>query len=260
MGLLDGKKALIIGVANDHSVAWGIAQALHREGAELAFNYQNEMLERRVRPLVEPLNPRLVAPCDLSSDEQIAAFMQEVQAAFGQLDVLVHSAAFAKTDELRGSFLNTSREGFQLALEISAYTLTALVKAAAPLLREYAAIVTMTYHGSQQVVPNYNVQGVAKAALEASVRYLAADLGPQGVRVNAISAGAIRTLASSAVAGIREMIKAQKDLAPLHRNITIDDVGNAAVWLGSDLARNVTGQIIYVDAGISIMALTPQEL
>ncbi len=260
MGLLDGKKALIIGVANDHSVAWGIAQAFHREGAELAFNYQNELLERRVRPLVEPLNPRLVAPCDLSSDEQIATFMEQVQQTFGQLDVLVHSAAFAKTDELRGSFLNTSREGFRLALEISAYSLTALAKAAAPILSSNASIITMTYHGSQQYVPNYNVQGVAKAALEASVRYLAADLGPQGVRVNAISAGPLRTLASSAIAGIRTMIKAQKDLAPLRRNITIEDVGDTALWLASDLSRNVTGQLIYVDAGISIMAMTPQEM
>ncbi len=259
MGLLDGKKGLIVGVANDHSIAWGIAQALHREGADLAFTYQNEMLERRVRPLVERLDPRIIAQCDLSNDEQIAALMDQIKDTYGQLDILVHSVAFAKTDELRGSFLNTSREGFRLALEISTYSLTALAKAAVPILSSDASIITMTYHGAQQYVPNYNVQGVAKAALEASVRYLAADLGPQGVRVNAISAGPLRTLASSAIAGIREMVKSQKELAPLRRSITIDDVGNTALWLASDLAWNVTGQIIYVDAGISIMALTPQE-
>jgi enoyl-[acyl-carrier protein] reductase I len=259
MGLLDGKKALIIGLANNHSIAWGVAQALHREGAELAFNYLNEKMERRVRPLAERVNAQLIAQCDLTDDEQIAALMDQVKSQFGQLDILVHSAAFAKTDELRGSFLNTSREGFRLALDISAYSLTALVKAAAPILSSDASIITMTFHGAQQYVPNYNVMGVAKAALEASVRYLAADLGPQGVRVNAISAGAIRTLSSSAVSGIRDMINAQNELAPLRRSISIDDVGNAAVWLGSDLARNVTGQIIYVDAGISIMAMIPQE-
>lgn len=259
MGLLEGKTALVVGIANDHSIAWGIAQALKREGAELIVTYQNEAYERRVRPLAERLDARMVAPCDLSDDGSIAGLMDQIKEQFDHLDIVIHSAAFAKTDELRGSFLNTSREGFQLALEISAYTLTALVKAAAPLLREDAAIVTMTYHGSQQVVPNYNVQGVAKAALEASVRYLAADLGPQGVRVNAISAGAIRTLASSAISGIRDMIKAQAEIVPLRRNVTIDDVGNTAAWLCSDWARNVTGQIIYVDAGASILALAPKE-
>lgn len=253
MGLLDGKKGLIVGVANDHSVAWGIAQALHREGAELGFTYLNEQLERRVRPLAAQLDAQLIEPCDLGSDEQIDTLMARVGEAWGGLDMLVHSAAFAKTDEMRGPYLSTTREGFRIALDISAYSLTALVKAAQPLLRPGASIVTMTYHGSQLVVPNYNVQGVAKAALEASVRYLANDLGPSGVRVNAISAGALRTLASSAVAGIRDMVKAQEEVAPLRRRVTIDDVGNAALWLCSDLSSAVTGQIIYVDVGASIV-------
>jgi enoyl-[acyl-carrier protein] reductase I len=259
MGLLDGKTALVVGIANDHSIAWGIAQALQREGAQLVVTYQNEAYERRVRPLAEKLSARMVEPCDLSDDDSIARLMERVKAECGQLDVVIHSAAFAKTDELRGSFLNTSREGFRLALEISAYSLTALVKAAAPILSDNASIITMTYHGSQQVVPNYNIQGVAKAALEASVRYLAADLGPHGVRVNAISAGAIRTLASSAISGIRDMIKSQAEVVPLRRNVAIDDVGNTAVWLCSDWSRNVTGQIVYVDAGASILALPPRE-
>ncbi len=257
MGLLDGKKGLIVGVANDHSIAWGIAQALHREGANLAFTYLGEQLERRVRPLAESLGSQLIVPCDLGSDEQIAEALQQVGSAFGQIDMLVHSAAFAKTDELRGSYLNTSREGFRLALDISAYSLTALIKAADPFLSPTASILTMTYHGSQQVVPNYNVQGVAKAALEASVRYLAADLGPRGIRVNAISAGPIRTLAASAVSGIRDMIKAQQETAPLRRKVTIEDVGNTAIWLCSDLASGVTGEIVYVDAGANIMAMVP---
>ncbi len=257
MGLLEGKKGLIVGVANDHSIAWGIAQALHREGADLAFTYLGEHLERRVRPLAESLGSQLIVPCDLGSDEQIAEALQQVGSAFGQIDMLVHSAAFAKTDELRGSYLNTSREGFRLALDISAYSLTALIKAADPYLSPTAAILTMTYHGSQQVVPNYNVQGVAKAALEASVRYLAADLGPRGIRVNAISAGPIRTLAASAVSGIRDMIKAQQETAPLRRKVTIEDVGNTAIWLCSDLASGVTGEIVYVDAGANIMAMVP---
>lgn len=255
MGLLTGKKALIVGVANDHSIAWGIAQALHREGAELGFTYLGEQLERRVRPLAEKVGSSLIVPCDLGSDDEIAAAMDQVREKFGQLDILVHSAAFAKTDELRGSYLNTSREGFRLALDISAYSLTALVKAADPIFSANASILTMTYHGSQQVVPNYNVQGVAKAALEASVRYLAADLGPRGIRVNAISAGPIRTLAASAISGIRDMIKAQEEITPLRRKVTIDDVGNTAVWLCSDLGSGVTGQIVYVDAGGSIMAV-----
>lgn len=249
MGLLDGKKALILGVANDHSIAWGIAQALHREGADLGFTYLGEALERRVRPLAESLGASLIEPCDVSSDEEIAALMARVREVYGQLDILIHAVAFANRDELNGSFLKTTRQGFLLALEISAYSLTALVKAADDLLVPGSSVLTMTYHGSQQVIPNYNVMGVAKAALEASVRYLAVDLGPRNVRVNAISAGPVRTLAASGIAGFRTLHRQFAEQAPLRRSVTIEDVGNTALWLCSDLASAVTGEVVYVDAG-----------
>ncbi len=249
MGLLEGKKGLILGVANDHSIAWGIAQALHREGADLGFTYVGEALERRVRPLATSLEAKLIEPCDVSSDAQIAALMQRVREVYGRIDILVHAIAFANRDELSGSFLKTTREGFRTALEISAYSLIALVKAAGDMLVPGASVLTLTYHGSQQVTPNYNVMGVAKAALEASVRYLAADLGPRGVRVNAISAGPIRTLAASGIGGFRTLYRQFADYAPLRRNITIEDVGNTALWLCSDLASAVTSEIVYVDAG-----------
>ncbi len=259
MGLMDGKRGLIVGVANDHSIAWGIAQALHAEGAELGFTYVNEAIERRVRPLAGSLGVQFIVPCDVGSDESIAGTMAAVKSTWGQLDFLIHAVAFANRDELNGSFLKTSREGFRVAMDISAYSLTALAKAADGLWASQASILTMTYHGSTQVVPNYNVQGLAKAALEASVRYLAADLGPRGIRVNAISAGPIRTLAASGIAGIRDMISAQKQLAPLRRSVTIEDVGKTALWLCSDLASGVTGEVVYVDAGAHIMHAAPSS-
>jgi enoyl-[acyl-carrier protein] reductase I len=261
MGLLDDKKGLVLGVANDHSLAWGIAQALHREGAALGFTYVGEALERRVRPLAERLQAPLIAPCDVGSDEQIDALMQQARATLGRLDILVHAVAFAHGDELKGPYLNTTREGFRTALDISAYSLTALVKAALAheLLQPGSAVLTLTYHGAQQVYPNYNVMGVAKAALEASVRYLAADLGPQGVRVNAISAGPVRTLAASGISGFRKMYRSFADSAPLRRNVTSDDVGGSALWLCSDLASAVTGTIVYVDAGAHIVGATPPD-
>lgn len=258
MGLLTGKKALIVGVANDHSIAWGIAQALHREGASLGFNYLNEALERRVRPLAESVAADFIVPCDVADDAQIEAMMQQARAHWGQLDILIHGVAYANKDELGGSFLRTSREGFRVALDISAYSLTALLKAADGLLAPGASALTLTYHGSTKVIPNYNVMGVAKAALEASVRYLAADLGPRNIRVNAISAGPIRTLSASGISNFRARHTEARDAAPLRRNVTIDEVGNAALWLCSDLGAAVTGQIIYVDAGVSIMGATPE--
>lgn len=253
MGLLDGKKALVLGVANDHSITWGIAQALHAQGAEVGFNYFGETLERRVRPLAESLNARLIEPCDVSSDEQIAALMERAREVYGTIDILVHGAAFAPRDELSGSFLKTSREGFRVAMDISVYSLIAVVRAAQPILAPDAAVLTLTYHGSQQVVPNYNVMGVAKAALEATVRYLAADLGPQGVRVNAISAGPVRTLSASGIADFRTLHKQFAKAAPLRRNISIEDVGKAALYLCSDLSGAVTGEVSYVDAGFHIL-------
>ena len=249
MGLLDGKKGLIMGVANDHSIAWGIAQALHAEGADLGFNFLGEALERRVRPLAESLGAKLIEPCNAQSDEEIDAFMARARAVYGSLDFIIHAIAFANREELNGPYLKTSRAGFLQALEISTYSLTAIVKAAQELLNPGASIVTLTYHGSQQVAQNYNVMGVAKAALEASVRYLANDLGPRDIRVNAISAGPIRTLAASGIAGFRTMHKQFASIAPLRRNVTIEDVGKTALWLCSDWASGVTGETIYVDAG-----------
>ncbi len=260
MGLLDGKKGLITGVANDHSIAWGIAQALHREGADLGFTFFGEALEKRVRPLAESIHAKLIEPCDVGSDEQIEALMNRVREEYGELDILIHAIAFAHRDELKGAYLNTTRTGFLTAMEISAYSLTALVKAAHDILRPGASIITLTYHGAQQAVPNYNVMGVAKAALEASVRYLAADLGPRNMRVNAISAGPIRTLAASGIAGFRSLHRQFAEFSPMRRNVTIEDVGNTALWLCSDLASSITGEIIYVDAGFHIVGVgLPEE-
>lgn len=256
MGFLDGKKGLILGIANDHSIAWGIAQAMHREGADLGFTFIGDALEKRVRPLAESLNAKLIEPCDVGSDEQIDALMARAREVYGQIDILVHAIAFANRDEIKGDYLNVTRGGFLTAMEISAYSLTALVKSAGDLLQPGASILTMTYHGSQQVVPNYNVMGVAKAALEASVRYLASDMGPKGVRVNAISAGPIRTLAASGIAGFRTLHKQVADASPLRRNVTIEDVGNTAAWLSSNMASGITGEIIYVDAGFSTVGVS----
>lgn len=259
MGLLEGKKGLILGLANDHSIAWGIAQALRAEGADLGFNYLGEALERRVRPLAESLDAKLIEPCDVQDDAQIEALMGRVHEVFGSIDILVHAVAFARREELNGPYLNTTREGFRIALDISAYSLTAVVKAAQELLNPGASILTLTYHGSQQVAENYNVMGVAKAALEASVRYLANDLGPRNIRVNAISAGPIRTLSASGISGFRSMHKAFAGIAPLRRNVTTEDVGKAAVWLASDYSSAVTGETIYVDAGFHNISVTLQE-
>ncbi|MFO7167938.1 MAG: enoyl-ACP reductase [Chloroflexota bacterium] len=255
MGLLDGKKGLILGVANDHSIAWGIARALHEQGADLGFTYVGEALERRVRPLAESLGARLIEPCDVQSDEQIDALMARAREVYGSLDIIIHAIGFANKEHLNGPYLKVDREGFRLALDVSAYSLTAIVKAAQDLLNPGASIVTLTYHGSQQVAQNYNVMGVAKAALEASVRYLANDLGPRGIRVNAISAGPIRTLAASGIAGFRTLHKQFAEIAPLRRNVTIEDIGKTAVWLCSDWSSAVTGELIYVDAGFRNIAV-----
>ncbi|MEI6776903.1 MAG: enoyl-ACP reductase [Chloroflexales bacterium] len=253
MGLMEGKKGLILGLANDHSIAWGIAQALHREGAEIGYTYVGETLERRVRPLAESLGATLIEPCDVNNDEQIAALMDRARAAFGQIDFLIHAVAYANKDELNGPYLRTTRAGFLLALEVSAYSLTALVKAAEDLLAPGASILTLSYHGARKVMPNYNVMGVAKAALEASVYYLAADLGPRGIRINAISAGPIRTLAASGITGFRSLHRAFAEVSPMRRNVTIEDVGNTALYLCSDLASSITGEVLYVDGGFNVM-------
>ncbi len=255
MGLLSGKKAFIFGVANDRSIAWGIAQAFHQEGAELGFNFLGEALEKRVRPLAESAGAKLILPCDVSKDDQIQALYREVEKTWGKLDILVHCVAFANKDELSGAFSNTSRAGFHLALDISAYSLIAITRPALPLMGAGGNIITLTYYGSEKVIPNYNVMGVAKAALESSVRYLASDLGPRGIRVNAISAGAIKTLAASGVGGFKTMLKTSEGLTPLKRNVTQEEVGKTALYLASDLASGVTGEVIYVDAGANIIGM-----
>ena len=255
MGLLDGKKALVFGVANDHSIAWGIAKAFHDEGAGVGFSSIESLIERRVKPLAESIGSTFVEPADVQSDEDIARVFDRYAATHDRLDILVHALAFAKREDLAGGFVDTSRDGFALALDVSAYSLVALTRAARPLLRPGSSVMTLTYYGSEKVTANYNVMGVAKAALEASVRYLAADLGPEGVRVNAISAGPIRTLAASGIAGFKKMYGQFDEVAPLRRNISIEDVGRTAVYLGSDLSSAVTGEVIYVDAGFSIMAV-----
>jgi enoyl-[acyl-carrier protein] reductase I len=257
MGLLSGKTALIFGVANDHSIAWGIAQAFAREGATLGFSYAGEALAKRVKPLAASVNATFVEECDVAQDDAIVAVMDKARQAFGGIDILVHAVAFANRDELTGPYYNTSRAGFHLAMDISVYSFTALARAALPLLRPNGALLTLTYLGAVKAVTHYNVMGVAKAALEASVRYLAVDLGAdeRRIRVNAISAGPIRTLAAAGVSGFKAMYAGFKDLAPLKRHVTIDDVGNAALYLCSDLAAGVTGEIHYVDAGYSVIGV-----
>jgi enoyl-[acyl-carrier protein] reductase I len=262
MGLFDAKTALIVGVANKSSIAWGIARALHDEGARLGFSYAAPGLERRVRPLAESVGAELIEECDATDDDAIDRLFGRVEQVFGSLDVLVHAIAFAHSADLGGRFVNTSREGFQTALDVSAFSLVAMARRAAPLMPAGGAILTLTAHGSVAVLPNYNVMGVAKAALEACVRYLADDLGPQGIRVNALSPGAVKTLAATAVPGFRAAYRHIEKVTPLRTNITQSDVGRAALWLCSDWARAVTGEIVYVDAGYHILGSTtpPDEL
>ncbi len=256
MGLLDGKKGLILGVANERSIAWGIAEALKKEGAELAFTYVGENLEKRVRPLAESVGARLVLPCDVTVDDQIDTLFDAIREEWGALDILVHSLAFAKKEELKGEYVNTSRDGFRLAMDVSAYSLVALCRRAYPLMEgRGGSVITLTYLGSERAIQNYNVMGVAKAALEASVRYLASDLGPKGIRVNAISAGPIKTLAAMGISGFKEILDMVEAKSPLRRNVTPEDVGGTALYLASPLSSGVTGEIIYVDSGFNIMGL-----
>jgi enoyl-[acyl-carrier protein] reductase I len=253
--LLAGKKGIIFGVANDHSLAWYCAKALHGAGAELAFTYQGETLERRVRPLAESVKSNFVEQCDLTNPEQLESVFAKLKERWDSLDFVVHAVAFANREDLAGRFVDTSRGGFQLALDVSAYTLIAVTKAAMPMMTKGGAVTTLTYYGSEKVVKNYNVMGVAKAALEASVRYLAADLGPENIRVNAVSAGPVKTLAAKGISGFSDMLKYVEDRAPLKRNVTAAEVGKSVLYLTSDLASAVTGEVMYVDCGYSIMGL-----
>ncbi|MBN3888488.1 MULTISPECIES: enoyl-ACP reductase FabI [unclassified Nostoc] len=255
---LTGKNALVTGIANNRSIAWGIAQQLHKAGANLGITYlpdERGKMEKKVAELVEPLNPSLFLPCNVQDEYQIKSTFETIREQWGKLDILIHCLAFASKDDLSGDFSQTSRSGFNTALEISTYSLVQLSGAAKPLMTEGGSIVTLTYLGGVRAIPNYNVMGVAKAGLEMSVRYLAAELGPQNIRVNAISAGPIRTLASSAVGGILDMIHHVEEVAPLRRTVTQLEVGNAAAFLCSNLSSGITGQILYVDAGYEIMGM-----
>ena len=256
MGLLEGKRALITGVASNRSIAWGIARAMHREGAELALTYQNDKLKPRVESLARECGCEIVLPCDVGDDEQIEDLFKQLARHWQRLDVLVHSLAFAPREALEGNFVeNTSRAGFNAAHEISSYSLTALASHARGAMGAGGAILTLSYLGAERSVPNYNVMGLAKASLEANVRYLAAALGPEGVRVNAVSAGPIRTLAASGIGGFRKMLDRVADNAPLRRNVTIEDVGNAGAFLCSELAAGITGEVVHVDAGFSTVGM-----
>lgn len=252
MGLFDGKRGLIFGVANKDSIAWGIAKALHEEGATLGFSYAGEILRKRVEPLAESVGSQFVEECDLTDDEAIDRLFVKADNQYGRLDFVVHSVAFAPREDLTCRFVDTSRHGFGVAMDVSCYTLIALAKRAVALMPEGGSIITMTYYGAEKVTPGYNVMGVAKAALEATVRYLAWDLGPQNVRVNAVSAGPIRTLAASGVSGIRKSISYVGEVAPMG-NVSQDNIGDAARFLLSDWAAGVTGEVLYVDGGYNIM-------
>ena len=262
MGFLSGKRALIVGVASDRSIAWGIAQAMHREGAELAFSYVNEKFKERVQPLAESVGGKLTLQLDVTNDAEIDSAFATIKQAWGSLDIVVHAVAYAPREALTGNFVDsTSREAFKVAHDVSSYSLTALARAAQPLMAGRAgAIVTLSYLGAVKSIPNYNVMGLAKASLEANVRFLAADMGPNNVRVNGISAGPIKTLAAAGIPGFRKMLGRVADVAPLRRNVTLEDVGNAAAFLCSDLANGITGEILYVDGGFSTVGMSfPQE-
>jgi enoyl-[acyl-carrier protein] reductase I len=258
MGFLQGKRALIVGVASNRSIAWGIANAMHREGAELAFTYQNERLKDRVEELAASLNSEITIPCDVANDEEVLAVFEHLDDYWDHLDILVHAVAFAPREQLEGQYLDTvTREGFRIAHEISSYSFSALGNAARGMMQgRNGAMLTLSYLGAVRAMPSYNVMGLAKASLEANVRYMAHNLGPEGIRVNAISAGPIRTLAASGITGFRKFLEYVEKTAPLRRNVTIDDVGNTAAFLCSDLAAGITGEITYVDSGFSIVGMS----
>ncbi len=261
MGFLSGKRALIVGVASERSIAWGIAEAMHREGAELAFTYANDKFKERVGTLAQSIGSTLVLPLDVTVDAQLDAVFEALKRDWGSLDIVIHAVAFAPREALAGSFTqSTSREAFAIAHDVSSYSLTALARGAAPLMQGRAgAILTLSYLGAVRAIPSYNVMGLAKASLEANVRFLAADLGPQGIRVNGISAGPIKTLAAAGIGGFRKMLSRVAEVAPLRRNVTQEDVGNAAAFLCSDLAAGITGEILYVDGGFSTVGMSFPE-
>jgi enoyl-[acyl-carrier protein] reductase I len=261
MGFLSGKRALIVGVASDRSFAWGIAEAMHREGAELAFTYANDKLKERVDTLAGSIGSKIILPLDVTVDAQIDAAFESLKREWGHLDIVIHCVAFAPREALAGGFTqSTTREAFAIAHDVSSYSLTALARGAAPLMQGRAgAILTLSYLGAVKAIPSYNVMGLAKASLEANVRFLASDLGPLGIRVNGISAGPIKTLAAAGIGGFRKMLSRVAQVAPLRRNVTQEDVGNAAAFLCSDLAAGITGEILYVDGGFSTVGMSFPE-
>lgn len=258
--LMTGKRGLVMGVANDHSIAWGIAKALAAQGAELAFTYQGEGMAKRVKPLAESLGSSILLPCDVEDLASVDAVFDTLKAKWGGIDFLVHAVAFSDKSELKGRYADTTRENFSRTMVISCFSFTEIAKRAAALMPHGGSLITLTYGGSTRVMPNYNVMGVAKAALEASVRYLAADYGPAGIRVNAISAGPVRTLAGAGISDARLMFNYQKRHAPLRRTVTIEEVGNSALYLLSDLSTGVTGEVHFVDSGYNIIAMPHPEV
>ena len=261
MGFLQGKRALIVGLASNRSIAWGIAQAMHREGADLAFTYQNEKLESRVAKMAAELESEIIVPCDVSSDEEIATVFDKLDNYWDGLDIIVHSVAFAPRNELEGDYLDSvTRDGFRTAHEISSYSFAALAKAGRNMMEgRNGALLTLSYLGAERAMPNYNVMGLAKASLEANVRYMAQSLGPDGIRVNAISAGPIKTLAAAGISNFRKMLDEVEKTAPLRRNVTIEQVGNASAFLCSNLAAGITGEVTYVDSGYNIIGMRPLD-
>jgi len=258
--LLQGKKGVVVGVANKRSIAWGIAQAAAREGARLAFTYQGERLKENVEELAKPIEGSILLPLDVTKDDDIKAMAETLKKEFGEVDFLVHAVAFAKREELDGNFVDTSRDGYALAQDVSAYSLVALTRALLPLMEgRQASVITLSYLGGERVIPNYNIMGVAKAALEMSVRYLAADLGPKGVRVNAISAGPVKTLAAAGIHGFSKMLGQVSRVAPLRRNVTQEEIGDAGVFLLSSMSRGVTGEVIHVDCGYHVIGMFTPE-
>jgi enoyl-[acyl-carrier protein] reductase I len=253
--LMAGKKGLVMGVANHRSIAWGIAKACHEHGAKLAFTFQGEALEKRVRPLAQSIGSDMILPCDVTDKTSIDATFAEIEKQWGGLDFLVHAIAFSNKDELKGRYLDTTPENFQLTMNVSCYSFTAVAQRAVPLMKEGGSLLTLTYYGAERVMPHYNVMGVAKAALEASVRYLAADLGDLNIRVNAISAGPIKTLAASGIGDFNYILKWNELNAPLKRNVSTEEVGNAGLYLLSDLSSGVTGEVMHVDAGYHVVGM-----
>lgn len=260
MSLMNGKKGVIFGVSNQRGIAYGIAQELYKAGAEIAFTYANEAMESRVRPIAEEMNAKIIMECDVTNEDHIKKVFEECERVYGKIDFVVHGAAFANKEDLQGEFINTSKEGWNLALGVSAYSLIAISRYAQPIMNEGGSIFALTYLGSEYVVANYNVMGVAKAALESSVRYLASDLGKYGIRVNAISAGAVKTLAAKGISGFDRMLKAAIVKAPLKRNVTLEDIGKAGVYLASDLSSGTTGQILFVDCGCHAVYASVEEM